>query len=333
MRFLIYILSFLLPISLFAADQIKIVGSGTVYPLSTLIAENFIAKNPQFKAPIVEANGTGGGFKMFCSGGGLDTPDISNASRKITANETAACNQNGVKNILEIQLGYDSIVMIQPKSLPQMNLTSEEIFLGLAAKIPSATGSLIDNPYKNWSEVNKSLPNIPIRVIGPAPLSGTRDSFIELAMDKACKNLQTAGKMKGTEIELEQACKTIRTDGAYINGGENYILFINKVAASKDTLAILGYSFYEQNESKVNAIKIDGVAPNAQSFAKKEYPLFRPLFVYVKQDKIGVVKGLKELVAETISKEAIGPNGYLKRNGLIPMSLKEYNAMIARIKL
>ncbi|MCL2567757.1 MAG: substrate-binding domain-containing protein [Alphaproteobacteria bacterium] len=333
MKFLVYFLTLLLPVSLFSADQIKIVGSSTVYPFSTLIAENFVAKNSQFKAPIIEANGTGGGFKMFCSGSGLDTPDISNASRKITANEKDNCHQNGVKNILEIQLGYDSIVMIQPKSLPQMKLTTEEIFLGLAAKVPSSTGSLIDNPYKNWNEINKSLPNIPIRVIGPAPLSGTRDSFIELAMDRGSKSLQAQGKMKGTKIELEQASKTIRTDGAYVNGGENYILFINKVAASKDTLAILGYSFYEQNEKKVNAITIEGVVPNAQSFAKKEYPLFRPLFIYVKQDKIGVVKGLKELVHETISKDAIGANGYLKRNGLIPMSEKEYKDMIARIKL
>ncbi|MDR2007607.1 MAG: substrate-binding domain-containing protein [Alphaproteobacteria bacterium] len=333
MKFLIYILSFLLPVSLFAVDQIKVVGSGTVYPLSTLIAENFVAKNPQFSAPIVEKNGTGGGFKMFCSGGGLDTPDISNASRKISASEVADCNKNGVKNILEIQLGYDSIVMIQPKSLEQMNLTSEEIFLALAAKVPSSTGSLINNPYKNWSDVDKSLPNIPIKVMGPSPLSGTRDSFIELAMDKGSKALQAQGKMKGTKEELEQVSKILRTDGAYINGGEDYVLFINKVAASKDTLAILGYSFYEQNEKKVNAIKIDGVAPNAQSFAKKEYPLFRPLFVYVKADKIGVVKGLKELVQETISKDAIGPNGYLKRNGLIPMSTAEYNAMVGKIKL
>ncbi|MDR0484865.1 MAG: substrate-binding domain-containing protein [Alphaproteobacteria bacterium] len=333
MRFLLYILSFLLPSMLFAADQIKIVGSGTVYPLSTLITENFIAKNPQFAAPIVEANGTGGGFKMFCAGGGLNTPDIANASRKISKSETENCASNGVKNILEIMLGYDAIVMVQPKSLPQMNLSSEEIFLGLAAKVPSHTGSLIDNPYKSWSDIDKSLPNIPIKVIGPSPLSGTRDSFMELVMEKACKNLQSKGKIKGAKEELEQACKTIRTDGAYVNGGDNYILFIQKVAASKDTLAILGYSFYEQNEQKVNAVSIDGIAPNPQSFAKKQYPLFRPLYVYVKKDKIGVVKGLRELVMETISKDAIGPNGYLRKNGLIPMSKEEYNEMISRIKL
>lgn len=174
-NFLVYIISILLPSFLFANDQIKIVGSGTVYPLSTIITENFVSKNPQFKAPIVEAIGTGGGFKMFCSGAGLDTPDINNASRKIKESEKSVCEKNGVKDILEITLGYDSIVLIQPKSIPQINLTSEQIFLGLAAQVPSSTGSLIANPYKNWKEIDSSLPDMPIKIIGPAPLSGTRD--------------------------------------------------------------------------------------------------------------------------------------------------------------
>lgn len=330
-NFLIYTLFFLLPNFLLANNQIKIVGSATVYPFSTIISENFVSKNPQLEAPIVEANGTGGGFKMFCEGEGLQTPDISNASRKIKAGEIETCNKNGVKDILEITLGYDSIVLIQPKSIAQMNLTSEQIFLALASQVPSSTGSLIANPYKNWSEIDKSLPSIPIKVIGPAPLSGTRDTFVELVIDKACNDLYSRGQIKASQEELERACKSIRTDGSYVNGGENYILFIQKVSASKDTIAILGYSFYAQNERKVSAVQIDGIAPNKETFAKKTYPLFRPLYIYVKKHKIGAVKGLKEFVAEATSKDAIGKNGYLERAGLIPLSMQEYNAMIKKV--
>lgn len=330
-NFFIYMLLILFPSFLLANNQIKIVGSSTVYPLSTIITENFVSKNAQFKAPIVEAIGTGGGFKMFCSGAGLDTPEINNASRKIKQSEIDICNKNGVKDILEIQLGYDSIVLIQPKTMLQMNLSSEQIFLALAAQVPSSTGTLIKNPYKNWNKIDNSLPNMPINIIGPAPLSGTRDTFVELVMEKACHNLHKSGVLKASKEDLERACKSIRTDGVYVNGGENYILFINKVASSKDTLAILGYSFYEQNERKVTALKIDGISPNKESFANKSYPLFRPLYIYVKKDKIGVVKGLKEFVDEATSKSAIGQNGYLKRAGLIPLSPDEYNEMIKRV--
>ena len=330
-NFFVSILLLLLPSFLFAHSQIKIVGSGTVYPLSTIITEKFVSKNPQFQAPIVESVGTGGGFKMFCSGGGLDTPDINNASRKIKPSEQEVCNKNGVDDILEITLGYDAIALIQPNSIPQINLSSEQIFLGLATQVPSSTGFLINNPYKTWNQIDRSLPNIPIKVIGPAPLSGTRDTFIELVMEKACHNLYNKGKLKAEKENLARVCRSIRTDGAYINGGENYILFIQKVSTSEDMLAILGYSFYEQNERKVTAIKIDGVAPNKESFSSKTYPLFRPLYVYVKKDKIGVVRGLKEFVLEATSKDAIGQNGYLKRAGLIPLSPKEYNDMIKRI--
>ncbi len=332
--FLVCFFVVLFPISsLFATNQIKIVGSGTVYPFSTIITEIFVSKNPQFSAPIVESIGTGSGFKMFCQSAGLDSPDINNASRKIKESELSVCHKNGVDDILEINFGYDSIVLIQSKSIPQINLTSEQIYLGLAAQVPSSTGSLIANPYKNWSEIDNSLPNIPIKIIGPAPLSGTRETFIELVMKKSCHNLYKKGAIKTSEEEIDRACSSVRTDGAYINGGENYILFIQKVSNSIDTIAIIGYSFYEQNERNVAAIKINGIAPNKKTLDEKSYPLLRPLYIYVKRDKIGIVKGLKEFILETTSKEAIGKNGYLKRIGLIPLTQKEYNNVIKELNL
>lgn len=333
-KFLVYIfIALLFNTNLFAINQIKIVGSGTVYPFSSTVTENFIAKNKSFDAPIVESTGTGGGFKMFCQGAGLYDPDINNASRQIKSSELEICKKNGVNDILEISFGYDSIVLIQPKSLSQISLTSEQIFLALATQIPSTTGSLIANPYKNWSEIDSSLPNIPIKVIGPASLSGTKEAFTELVMEKACKKLYKAGKLKVEEKDLGQVCKSIRTDGAYINGGENYILFINKVSASEDTLGIIGYSFYQQNERIVSAVIVDGVQPNKDTLEDKTYSLIRPLYFYVKKDKIGLVRGLKEFIEESTSKDAIGQNGYLKRNGLIPLSEKEYNDIIKKINL
>ncbi len=330
--FILVIFSIILT-KLSAREQILLVGSSTLYPFATIIAEKFNKKNPQYKTPVVEAVGTGGGFKMFCHSPGLDSPDISNASRKIKDSERQICKKNGVDNIIEITLGYDAIVIIHPKTLKSITLTKEQIYLALAEKVPASSGAPIDNPYKKWSEIDSSLPDMPIKVMGPPSTSGTRDTFVELVMETSCHNNIKNNKLKVSEDKVQQLCKSIRSDGPYIDGGENDTLFIQKVTSSKDTLAILSYSYFENNQKNVSAVLIEGIAPSRKSFDAKTYPLFRELYMYIKADNIDVVVGLKDFVNEIINKGTIGSNGYLKKSGLISLSDNEYNAMIEKIKL
>ncbi|MFL1780535.1 Phosphate-binding protein PstS precursor [Candidatus Hepatincolaceae symbiont of Richtersius coronifer] len=313
------------------AQEIKVVGSSTVYPFSTIITENFSNKNPNFNTPIIEATGTGGGFKMFCQGLSSGYPDIVNASRKIKPEEVQLCSRNGINDILEINIGNDAIVIVAPKSLENLDLSLEQIFLALAHRVPDSKGNLIKNPYNTWSDISPDLPNVQIKVMGPPSTSGTRDSFIELGMHKGCEMSQARITIKETSKELAKFCSGVRTDGAWINGGENDILLIRKVAASKNTLAILGYSFYEQNQKSVSVVKIAGITPNPQSFNNKNYPLFRPLFMYFKGERLGITPGLKEFAQEALLPQSIGPKGYLVKAGLIPLGPVDYQAMVDKV--
>jgi phosphate transport system substrate-binding protein len=291
-----------------ARDQIRIVGSSTVYPFTTAVAEQFGKSGG--KTPVVESTGTGGGLKLFCAGVGESHPDVANASRAIKKGEFEDCQKNGVKDIVEVKVGIDGLVMSNAKSGPDLNFTQQQVFLALAKEIPGADGKLIANPNKTWKDVDASLPDEKIEVLGPPPTSGTRDSFL-----KAMKDEDKANKTKN----FEKVWKSIREDGAYIDAGENDNLIVQKLEANPKAVGIFGYSFLEENTSKIKGAKIGGVAPDYDTISGGSYPVARPLFIYVKKQHVGVIPGLKEFVAEYVSAKAIGEDGYLPKKGLVPL--------------
>lgn len=298
-----------------ARDQIRIVGSSTVYPFATVVAENF-GKSSQFKTPIIESTGSGGGFKLFCAGVGTEHPDITNASRRIKMSEFETCQKNGVKDIIEVRVGYDGIVMANAKSAPEFAISREQIFLALAKEVP-VDGKWVANPYKSWSDVDAALPNEPIEVLGPPPTSGTRDAFVELVMEEACHALPEAKELD--KAEKKAKCQTVREDGAFIEAGENDNLMVQKLVANPNAVAIFGFSFLDQNSDKVKGAKVDGKAPTFEAIADGSYPVSRPLQFYVKKAHVGVIPGIDAYLAEFSSEKAWGEGGYLSDKGLIPM--------------
>lgn len=315
---LLLILCFSLP--LLAKDQIRIVGSSTVYPFSTLIAEHFNKEYPQYLTPMVESTGTGLGINNFCAGVELETPDGVNASRQIKASELELCHKNGI-TIQEITIGLDAIVLIKSPQLDIDDLTLKDLFLALAEYVPDSNGNLIKNPYHNWSQIRPNLPNIKIKVLGPPSTSGTREAFLTLVFDRACNSMIASGKIKlKAKEDKNRICSAIRSDDSWINAGENDSLLIRKVATTKDTLAILGYSYYKENQNMVAAVAINDIKPILPSFKNKTYPLLRPLYVYIKKEHLEFVPGLKEFTEEISSPEAIGEEGYLIKAGLIPLT-------------
>jgi len=294
-------------------DQIRIVGSSTVYPFSTAVAEQFARNNPGFKAPIIESTGTGGGMKLFCAGVGADHPDIENASRRIKKSEFEDCTRNGVKQIIEVPVGIDGIALVEDKGSAQFALTQADIYKALAA-----TPFGKPNTARTWKDVNPALPAVEIRVYGPPPTSGTRDAFSELIMDKGCNTDAAMKALKDSDADKhKEICTKIREDGAFIEGGENDNLLVQKVTANPGTLGILGYSFLEENADKVKGIPIGGVNATAATIATFQYPGSRPLFIYVKGDHLTAIPGIREYIAEFAKGGAAG--GYLSRKGLIPL--------------
>ena len=300
-----------------ARDNIEIVGSSTVYPFATTVAEQF-AKKTGNPAPKVEATGTGGGIKLFCAGAGVDSPDIANASRRMKKSEYDTCAKNGVDKVTEIQVGFDGIAIANAKAAPEFDLTLKDIFIALGKKVPNAKGELVANPYKTWKEVNPALPEQKIEVLGPPPTSGTRDAFAEMVMEGGCKGIAALDAIKD-EKEHKAACQGIREDGAYIEAGENDNLIVQKLEANKNALGIFGYSFLEENADKVKGSKIAGVAPEFETIVGGKYPVSRPLFIYVKNSHAEQVKGIKEFIKEFTSEAAWGDDGYLADKGFIPM--------------
>lgn len=288
-----------------------------------MVAENF-GRGTAFKTPKIESTGSGGGLKLFCSGVGVEHPDITNASRRIKSSEVELCNRNGVQDIVEIKIGYDGIVLANDKNAPTFSVSRRDIFLALADKVPSgdATGvdSLVDNPYKTWKDVNSSLPDIKIEVLGPPPTSGTRDAFVELAMEGGCKAFPWIKELNEQDKSGYKAvCHTIREDGAYVEAGENDNLIVQKLQANPSALGIFGFSFLDQNADKIKGNPVDGVAPTFDDIADGKYPVSRPLYFYVKAAHVGVIPGIAEFLAEFTSDKAWGPDGYLADRGLIPM--------------
>ena len=300
-----------------ARDQIRIVGSSTVYPFTTAVAEAF-GKASGMKTPVVESTGTGGGMKLFCAGVGEDTPDFTNASRRIKKSEFDDCTKNGVTEIVEIKVGFDGLSVAQSKAGKPFELTKTQIFLALAKEIPDADGKMIANPNKMWSDVDKSLPATKIEVLGPPPTSGTRDSFAELAMGAGAEKIDSLKALKEKDAKAFEAIwKAMRDDGAYVEAGENDNLIVQKLDANPDAVGIFGFSFLEQNAEKIQDIKIDGVGATYETIADSSYKVSRPLFIYVKKQHIGTVPGMKEFIAEYASEKAIGADGYLADKGLI----------------
>ncbi len=292
-------------------SQIRVVGSSTVYPFTRAVAERFAQSNASFKAPIVESTGTGGGMKLFCAGVGTQHPDATNASRRIKKSEFDDCQKNGVRNVVEIQVGIDGLALIEANAAQPMKLTLEDVYEALAA-----------NPYgkpntaKTWRDVNPALPAIPIQVYGPPPTSGTRDALAEMILDKGCNtNPEMKALKESDEDRHKDICTKVREDGVYIEAGENDNLLVQKVSGNPGAVGIMGYSFLEENLDKVRGIPLNNVAPSYETISTFQYPGARPLYIYVKGEHLNVIPGLKEFLAEYA--RGWGPNGYLIQRGLI----------------
>ena len=314
-----------LPATATAREQIRAVGSTTVFPFVAAAGEQF-GREGQFRTPIVEATGTGGGFKTFCSGVGAEFPDIADASRPIKPAETALCKKNGVDRIAELKIGYDGIVIANARSSPDFKLTRADVFLALARDVPRG-GKLVPNPYKTWREIRPALPDQPIVVYGSPPTSGTRDAFVELVMLPGCKQFPAYKSAYPNEEDFKHACSYMREDGALIEAGENGNLIIQKLLHNEAALGIFGYSYLEQNASRVKAGAIEGIAPNAATITSGRYTLARSLYVYVKRAHLTRIPGLKPFVERITSDAATGADGYLTLRGLLPLPQAEHDAV------
>ena len=310
--------------ALAARDHIKIVGSSTVYPYSQAVAEEF-AKTTGKKAPVLESTGTGGGMKIFCKGVGEGNPDITGASRAMKKSEWELCKKNGVTDITEVLIGYDGLSVALSRKGQDFDLTKEQLFKALAAKVP-VDGKLVPNPYKKWSDIDKSLPATRIIVYGPPPTSGTRDAFVELAMHKGCKSLPyfKAQKKKLDKKAFKKLvkadCTPMRQDGPFIEAGENDNLIVQRLEKDPNALGIFGYSFLFENSDKLKPAKVGGVEPSAETIADGSYGISRPLFFYIKNAHRSVIPGMNEFIEAYVSEDSMGPDGYLTERGLVPLA-------------
>lgn len=314
-------------------NHIEIVGSSTVYPFATVVAERF-GQSGEFKTPKIESTGSGGGMKLFCAGVGVETPDITNASRRIKKSEFDNCQANGVTDIVEVLIGYDGIAIANSTETTQLSLSRQELYLALAKDIPNPDGSetFIANPYQQWNEINAALPASTIEVLGPPPTSGTRDAFAELVLEGGCKQYPWVKAIKKADKKAYKArCHSVREDGAYVEAGENDNLIVQKLAANSNALGIFGFSFLEQNEDLVQGSKIDGQEPTFESIAEGRYPVSRPLFFYVKKAHIGQIPGLEEYLAEFTDEDTWGDEGYLADKDMIPLPADKRAATAAAV--
>lgn len=302
-----------------ARDQIQIVGSSTVFPFTTAVAEK-LGQGGQFKTPVVESTGTGGGMKLFCAGVGEGTADFTNASRAMKSSELESCKAAGVTPV-EIKVGFDGIVLANSKAGPAMDITKEQIFEALAKNIV-VDGKVVPNTHANWSDIDSSLPAEKIEVLGPPPTSGTRDAFVELVMDEACP----------AEIKEMKTCNELREDGAYVEAGENDNLIVQKLEANPAAFGIFGFSFLDQNADKLQGSSIGGIEPTFENIASGDYGVSRSLFIYAKKEHVGVIPGMEEFIAEYTSDSAWGPDGYLADKGLIPLPDAERAAVAESAK-
>ncbi len=317
-----------------ARNTIAIVGSSTVYPFTTTVAEKF-GRLGRFRTPKVEATGTGGGIKLFCNGVGVAHPDAVNASRRMNAAEFATCRRNGVADIIEIKVGFDGLTLSASRKGVSFGLTRRQVYLALAKQVPNPSGaaSLVPNPNRTWKDVDASLPATRIEVLGPPPTSGTRDSLHELYLEAGCRTFPWIDALrKSDERRFKQVCHTLREDGAYIEAGENDNLIVQKIEANPRAIGVFGFSFLEENPDKLRGLKIDGVEPTYESIADGRFPAARPLFIYVKKAHVGVIPGLGEFMQEYASDKAVGPEGYLSDRGLVALPKAELSKMRATVR-
>ena len=292
-----------------ARGEIRIVGSSTVYPFSTVVAEQF-GKKTDNPTPVVESTGSGGGFKLFCAGIGAEHPDITNSSRRMKQSEYEMCRNNGVTDIIEVKVGFDGIVIGNAMDAPVFDLTRKDLYRALAKDV-AQYGRMAPNAFETWDQVSPALPVQPIEVLGPPPTSGTRDAFEELAIQKGARD---AGLEKDEAKKVE-----IRDDGAYVESGENDNLIVSKLEADPAKIGVFGFSFLDQNADRIKGARIEGVEPTFENIASGEYPVSRSLWFYVKKPHIGVIPGIEEYVEEFIGDAAIGEDGYAVEKGLIPL--------------
>ena len=312
-----------------ARDQIRIVGSSTVFPFAAVVAEEF-GKTTDNKTPVVESTGSGGGLKLFCAGVGVGHPDITNASRRIKSSEVDRCAENGVTDITEVKFGFDGIVLANSKAIEPFSITLQQLFLALAKDVPS-DGGMVANPNQTWADVDASLPAVEIEVLGPPPTSGTRDAFVELAMEGGCKTFPDIKALKKQDKKAYKVlCHSIREDGAFVEAGENDNLIVQKLKANPGALGIFGYSFLDQNRDKVQGSTINGIAPDFDTIADGSYPVSRSMYFYVKKAHVGVIPGIEEYIATFTDEDAWGPYGYLADKGLIPLPDADREAMRAQ---
>ena len=309
--------------SSYSRDQIKIVGSSTVYPYATVVAEKF-GKSGKFKTPVIESTGTGGGMKLFCAGVGANHPDITNASRAIKPKEKALCEKNGVTDIIEIVVGNDGISFAHSVNSPDADFTKEQLWRALAAKV-DVDGKLVENPYKKWSDIDSSLPNKKIEILVAPPTSGTRDAWNSLVMAKGCtKTAKSIYEADGKKAKKE--CVKIREDGYAVEAGENDTLIVQKLTSNPDAYGFFGYSYLVANKDKIKASAVNGVKPSLQGIQDYSYPIARPLFFYVKKAHVGVIPGIEEFLKEFTSKKAMSNRGYLAQIGLVPLASDKYQS-------
>ena len=301
-----------------ARDSISIVGSSTVFPFATVVAERF-GRTTDFSTPKIESTGSGGGFKLFCTGIGVETPDITNSSRRMKVSEFESCQANGVTDIVEVLIGFDGIAVANSVNAPQFDMGTRELYLALAKTVPNPANAeeLIENPYSMWSEINADLPAVKIEVLGPPPTSGTRDAFVELAMEGGCEQFPAVEAL--SKDDFKAVCHTMREDGAYVEAGENDNLIVQKLDANPDALGIFGFSFLEQNSDMVQSSIIDGFTADFDAIADGDYNISRPLYFYVKAQHVGTVPGIAEYLEEFTSEQAWGEDGYLADKGMIPL--------------
>lgn len=308
-------------------DQIRIVGSSTVFPYTQAVAEQF-AGMTGMAAPVVEATGTGGGMKVFCGGVGPQHPDITGASRAIKQSEYDECLANGVDSVTEALLGYDGLSIAHSVQGPDLDLSRAQLFQALASEV-EVDGQIVANPYKRWNEIDPALPDLAIQVFGPPPTSGTRDAFVELVMHAGCEGFPAIEALDDTR--KTEVCSRMRQDGPFVEAGENDNVIVQRLTSDPAALGIFGYSFLYENTDKLKAVAVDGVAPTAETIADGSYELSRPLFVYIKNAHRGVIPGLDEFVAEYVSEDAFGPGGYLEERGLIPLDDAEREQVRAAV--
>lgn len=317
-----------MPANARAQDQVRIVGSSTVYPFATAVAEHF-GKTTRFKAPVVESIGTGGGLKLFCASLDAASPDIAAASRRIRPSETAACAEHGVKDIVEITIGFDGLVIVSARSDKPLQLTHQQLFLAIAKTVP-LDGKLVANPYHRWREIDATLPDDKILVFGPAPNHGTRDSLVDLVMTQACRDFPIIKSVDSAE--RRNICAAVREDGAFVDVSQNYSVALQKLIMEPHAVGILPFSYFDQNSDKVRAATFDGQEATYDNIFSGRYSLSRPLFLYVKAAHLGTTMGLRDYIADFTSERTWSKDGYLAERGLIALSDEQRQQEAAKAK-